>query len=221
MKNRFVVLSSAVGLFAAASMMTAPDVHAVAFTSASIDYFNGSKYELYYTTDQSNVSWDDAKLHANSIGGNLVSITSAGEEATVEGLWGSLAPAEFDKVFNDELFGGCCDLGVWTGGRSDGQGSNWYWDTGEGDYSQWDGTALAGMYTNWHPFHPDNDNNELRMGFIIQTLPNGITGWDNHTGDGRYNMRSFVVESAVPEPSTLVLLSLGLVGLGFTRRRKA
>jgi hypothetical protein len=220
MKNRSVVLSSAVALFAAASMMTAPAVHAVAFTSASIDYFNGSKYELYYSADQSNVSWDAAKLHATSIGGHLVSITSASEEATVQGLWGSLAAADFDKVFNNDSFS-CCDLGVWTGGRSNGQNMNWYWDSGEGAYSQWDGTALAGMYTNWHPLHPDNDSNELRMGYIIQTLPNGITGWDNHTGDGRYDMRSFVVESAVPEPSTLVLLSLGLVGLGFTRRRKA
>jgi hypothetical protein len=112
----------------------------------------------------------------------------------------------------------CCDPGVWTAGKADVQGGDWYWATGEGAYSEWDGTALPGIYTNWHGGHPDNVASELYMGFLV-TLSDGITGWDNHTGDGSQGIRSFVVETRVPEPSTLALLSLGLAGLCFARRK--
>jgi hypothetical protein len=209
-------LAITLGFFAVVSMMTAPDANA-AFMSASSDVFNGHKYELWYSGDQTLVSWDAAKIYATSVGGHLVSITSAAEEATVQGLWGSLATTTFEKVFDNELFGGCCELGVWTGGRSDGQGEDWYWDSGEGAYSSWNGTANASMFTNWHSGHPDNDDLERRMGYIIQ---NGETGWDNHAGDGGFNIRSFVVETSLPEPGTLGLALIGLAGLVFSRKGK-
>lgn len=120
-----------------------------------------------------------------------MTITSQGEEDTVQGLWGSLSASDFDKVFNDISFPGA-DLGVWTGGMTDAQGNDWVWQvTGEGAYSQWDGTSI--LFTAWQTNnnHPDNASNELCMGYIIQS---GFTGWDNHTCDGGFNMRSFVVE---------------------------
>ncbi len=57
----------------------------------------------------------------------------------------------------------------------------------------------------------------LRIGYI-----RGNEGsWDNITADGEQILRNMITVATIPEPSTLVLAALGLLGLlGFTRRRR-
>ena len=85
----------------------------------------------------------------------------------------------------------------------------------------------------WEDFMPDLDDfftviaaDEIVGDFNNISLPSLIDGlawgWgiDNFFGVERFNL--WVVESeSVPEPSTLVLLCVGLAGIVFTRRRRA
>ena len=51
-----------------------------------------------------------------------------------------------------------------------------------------------------------------------------ISGWNNDIWDpetGRYTIALTGVTAAVPEPATLAIFGIGLVGLGFMRRRRA
>ncbi len=91
---------------------------------------NGHKYYLYVTehTTTDHTDWDDAESVAVSLGGHLVTINDAAEQAFV-----------FD---NFGTFGGV-DRSLWIGLRK--VGADFAWVSGE-----------AVTYTNWHPGLPDN-----------------------------------------------------------------
>ncbi len=80
--------------------------------------FNGKKYQLF----DKHMKWSEAKEYCEQIGGHLITITSAEEEA-----------------FMEDLIRKGQNVMYWMGGKYDFNKSKWEWITGEGfTYSNWD-----------------------------------------------------------------------------------
>jgi hypothetical protein len=155
--------------------------------------FGGSVYDVYAYDIGADKSWGAANIFALGQGCYLATLTTAAEDSYVTSL---VQMANLREV--------------WAGGQqldpTSAPAEGWTWVNGEGAFS----------YTNWSPGEP----NDWR-GISEQYL--GINWGDGQWNDERAlgNIKGFVVESAVPEPSIIALFGLGLLGLGFARRRKA
>jgi len=156
---------------------------------------NGHTYEVI--TGESTLTWAEAEAMAESMGGHLATITSSEEDDFVEWLVSTYGTGNLERY--------------WLGGYQllPGDGNCepadcWAWVTGE----QWD-------YTNWQPGEPNNGVGGTQH-YLHYWPDSGI--WDDM--ENRDVMDSFVIEYAVPEPGTLGLLGIGLLGLGLATRRK-
>ncbi|GHU37861.1 hypothetical protein FACS1894105_10740 [Clostridia bacterium] len=87
--------------------------------------FNGHSYKVY----EQSMTWTDAKAYAESLGGHLVTITSAAEQTFIESIRSSSDSAK---------------INYWIGASQANSSSKWQWVTGE----TWD-------YTNWGSGQPD------------------------------------------------------------------
>jgi hypothetical protein len=153
---------------------------------------NGHFYEAIEVSE--GITWTDAKTAAELAGGYLTTITS---------------PEENEFVFNlidDERFWIDNATGPWLGGYqppgSPEPDGNWQWVTGE-----------PFNYTHWRLYEPSNTGgNENCLHFSEQFGTYGIRSsfWNDLAGD-LYYLKGYVIE--VPEPATILLLTLGLVGL--------
>lgn len=163
---------------------------------------NGHYYEVVYAAK----SWNDADIAArsrsyNGSSGYLVTITSAAENLFLT------------STFTSNGLHYC-----WTGGlqlpSSTEPAGGWAWANGE-----------AFVFQNWWPGEPTNTGGaEDRLIFDHGVIANG-KGWNDL--NGVYSSLGYVVEydgtsgPVVPEPASLSIFGLGVVGFAFARRRKS
>ncbi len=181
-------------IWIAASVSAAPIIWKVA------DGGNGHAYEAV----RDSVTWFEANTAAEAADGHLATITSSEENDFVFGL------VDRPELWTD--FGGltCCSWGPWLGGFQSRGASEpdegWIWNTSE-DFS----------YTNWWPGEPNNDGGgENHLHFFATPSGSRASTWNDFHGPRHLN--GYVVEFAVPEPSTLAFAVLGMAGSGWRRR---
>lgn len=163
---------------------------------------DGGNGHWYRYVDDNPLNWADAQAYSVSLGGHLVTITSAEEQQFITTFVPDTAPSWLGGFQNKEspLY--------------EEPAGGWEWVTGE----QWE-------YTNWHtdgPAPPEPTNATPGEDVLsIHGNPIRTYKWNDARG---ISQRSFIVEiSAVPEPTGVVAIA-GLVGVAFVcrtvRRRK-
>ena len=172
---------------------------------------NGHFYQdVLYSGPGLNLNWEEARTAAESasfqgVQGHLVTITSEEENEFLR------SNAAFPVLFHRWI-------GLFQPEGSAEPDAGWRWVTNE-----------RLNYTNWFPGEPNDDpgisldhedygiiweSGELRWNDTLLALPTFIGG----------GARGHIVEfstSVVPEPSALALATLGLLGIGCRRRKRA
>jgi hypothetical protein len=180
---------------AAAVLLSAAAVPQLA---QAVPILNGHEYQL---VNAEGGTWTSANAAATSAGWYLATVTSA---------------AENDFIVSNLLQGlGVADRShYWIGGTDAASEGTFSWVTGE----------AFGGYTNWWSGEPNNVNNE---DFIAFDLRGEAWHWNDapdNVGDVYGYGRGYILErsqpSQVPEPASLTLLGLGLLAVGFTRRKR-
>lgn len=158
---------------------------------------NGNTYQAVLAS----VTWTEANAAAIAAGGHLATITSPEENSFVFSLIDS------DPFWTD--FGGaCCSWGPWIGGfQEDGPepDGGWRWVTDE-----------PFTYTNWQPGEPNNQTgfgSEDHLHFF--TSPSGTrdSTWNDFFNTPTFPLNGYVVEYAIPEPSSLILAFAAVLGI--------
>jgi len=184
-----------VGLF---MLGLAAPASAATFVTQTI--YGGHTYQLW---DESEISWQSAQANATALGGYLAVFTDSAETTTVYDAFignGFFQPREGQEV---QAWLGATPA---DGSTSTTDPNNWAWVTGEA----W--TAFDA--SNWGPSEPSGDSEGLTINKY------GDFRWNDEADfGGGYIVEFNDVREPVPEPGTIALLGLGLLGLGVTRRR--
>ena len=142
------------------------------FSADGYAWYNGHRYKVFSDV---NLTWDDAKAYAESLGGHLVTITDAGEQAAVE----SLLQAETSPKNS-----------YWMGGyRDDTLG--WQWISGETIPAGSNGGAA---YSNWSWRQPDGDGDRLML-YYGDNYYSRFGQWNDFNNSGVNGQEFFGLEN--------------------------
>jgi len=164
--------------------------------SSSIETWsvNGHQYQVI---NSPSISWDESRTAAQNLGDgwDLVTITSVEEQTYIAELLGA-PPSSLTEYY--------------TGGRY--LNGSWGWVTDE-----------SFTYSYWGNSEPNGNAAEPYIALDSRFNTNPNWGWNDFDGIGNYFNVGFVAEkhvSAVPEPTSIALVGLGLAGIFFQEKRK-
>ncbi|MGD0653868.1 MAG: lectin-like protein [Thermoguttaceae bacterium] len=158
--------------------------------------YNGHSYTL--TSNWSN--WEDAEQEAVNLGGNLVTINDDNENTWLTNTFENTYTKGYPDDPEDNI--------AWIGYYSNDDGNSWQWISGE----------PVTYYRHDYPYWPDGGTKAYLH--LAHLYPNAYVGmWNAHDLHEEYNYPKGIVE-VVPEPSTLALLSMGVICLAFYARRR-
>jgi hypothetical protein len=148
-------------------------------------------------------SWTSAEAYAVSLGGHLVTIDDAAENEFIHATFLTGAGAS-----EDFWIGLLSPSGDWT------NPATWVWVSGS-----------PSTYRNWRPGQPDLgfDDGEDDRYAALNFLRSGDPRWDNYPNSVFRQPRGIIeLEglSSVPEPTSLILMSIGLAGLAYYTRHR-
>jgi hypothetical protein len=168
-------------------------VTAAQLTGYSQEVLNPANNHTYYLLAPG--TWTSSQAQAVALGGNLVTINDAAENAWVYATFGGT------------------NMPLWIGLTDQASEGNFVWISGE-----------PFTYGNWTAGEP-NDNQGEDYAYIVEANPvlQLTPGkWNDYPDQGDvYSLRSvYGVAEVIPEPSSFALASLGVAALLIARRRR-
>ena len=154
---------------------------------------NPANQHMYYLLTPN--TWTNSETEALTLGGHLVTINDA---------------AENDFVFNTFTAILGSDAGLWIGLNDEAVEGAFVWSSGE---------PLT--YTNWGGTEPNNYGGEDYAHMFSQSDPRADGSWNDALDLAvAFGKVMYGVVEVVPEPTTLALAGLGLLGIACVRRRR-